>query len=932
MGFNQWVFDMSKEAFLALFAVLSLGLLSANSPPSFAQEKSGDIEEIVVTGVRGSIIRAADQKNAAQGLTDSVSAESLGKFPDLNLSESLQRVPGVTLNRNPNGEGEAINLRGLAPQFTRVEINGITALGNGADANINGRLGGNGGGREFNFEILPAELFSNATISKTASASQSEGGLAGVVALETPKGLSHDGFRFVASAQGNYSDKTEEVDPRVFFTVSNNFNGVFGAAFSVAYTDSQFRSDAIESGTWHRLAAITSNIDNDHEFADVLVARTPRLFSFLEERENTAFVLNLQYRPSEQVEVFMDILSAELTNEKNVVRPDIVLEGSPVRLAMDTNGDPVLLNVVNGIATRATFEGVQHRPSSRLVDIDDQFLQFSGGVRFTADQWTVTPFLGFSSREAEREHSLLSFRANNPDNSVRTGPDSYLTYELQGDYLNFRSALTDLRTDPEDFSLNVLIFRPTEDTDEETTLKLDAERDFELADSWGGTVKLGIRYNDKEKEVRAQEYRLRRDGNSDDVAGFELVSTLVDFEVDGSNDPFSQAGSIFTVDPDLYLKVFFPDGFNGVGSTGTTPGTSIDSRPGRGASRSYTVAEESFNAYVESTLDIEALSFNAGLRFVSTDQISSGSVVENQDQASERISPVSVKSDYVAFLPSISLRYEATESVLLRAAYSRTLTRANLPDLSPAESIFVPDATTLGIGRRGNPDLRPAFSNNIDLAAEWYFEDGGLLAISYFYKQIEDLIGVAVVDETRTFLPQVGNDLVTGPVRFNIPTNAASAEVTGVEFLVQQSLAFLGERWRNLGYLFNYTYTESEADFGVVNDVRAEGLPGLSKSSWNTGFYYDDGNLDVRLSYAWRERYLAAFSDDFGLPRFTDDFGQLDLSANYSFGEHLQLQLQVLNLTDENIISRAFVQGAGYLPYGVLDLNRRVLFGVRYFF
>lgn len=917
-----------REAVLTGFVVIAINGLALPSVQAQSPSDEDEIEEVVVTGVRASIIRAIDQKRLEQGLSDSISAEDLGKFPDLNLSESLQRIPGVALNRNPNGEGEAINLRGLAPQFTRVEINGVTALGNGADQNINGRLGGNGGGREFNFEILPAELFSNATVNKTASASQGEGGLAGSVSLDTNKPLDHEGFKFSGSVQGNYGDKNAAVDPRLFFGASNNFNGVFGISGALAHSTTNFRSDAIEGGTWHRLSAITNNVDAGDTNADVLVARTPRLFSFLEDRENTAGVLNLQYRPNDNIEVFGDLLFAELTNKKNAVRPDIVLEGSPVAVVLNDPDNPFV--VQNGIATGATFEGVQHRPSSRLVDINDQFFQASGGVKFTTGQWTITPFLGTVSREADRLHSLLSFRANDAAGAVRTGPEAYLTYRLEGDYLNFSSALTDLRTKPEDFSLNVLIFRPTVDKDKEDTFKLDFERNLENT-SGLANVKFGIRFNNKEKTVNAQEYRLRRTGGSDAVVGFEAVDVLVDFNVDGSNDPFSQRGQIFTVDPQLFLDVYFPNGFNGVNSTGLLAGTEIDNRPGRGASRSYSVIEETFNAYIESNFEQENFSFNAGLRFVSTDQQSNGSIVTNQDQSNEQISPVSISSSYERLLPSASLRYSFAEDLLFRAAYSLTLTRANLPDLSPAESIFVPDATTLGTGNRGNPNLRPSVSENIDIALEWYFEEASLLSIAYFHKQVDDLIGTTVSTETRTFLPQVGTDLVTGPVAFNVPTNAASATIEGFELSIQHSLSFLGEKLQPFGYLFNYTYTDSKADFGIVNDVRANGLPGLSKSSYNAAFYYDNGWLDVRLSYAWRERYLAAFSDDFALPRFIDDYGQLDLSANLAF-KNVQFQLQVLNLAAENIISQAFVQGTGYLPYGVLDTSTRVLFGVRYSF
>ena len=133
----------------------------------------------------------------------------------------------------------------------------------------------------------------------------------------------------------------------------------------------------------------------------------------------------------------------------------------------------------------------------------------------------------------------------------------------------------------------------------------------------------------------------------------------------------------------------------------------------------------------------------------------------------------------------------------------------------------------------------------------------------------------------------------------------------------------------NLGVLFNYTYADSSADFGREGDVRRTGLPGLSRNSYNASVYYDDGRLDARLSYAWRERYLAQFADDFGVPRFVDDFGQLDLSANYGISDALLVQFQVLNITEEQSVNQAT---SLYLPYGVTELDRRMFVGLRYSF
>ncbi len=195
--------------------------------------------------------------------------------------------------------------------------------------------------------------------------------------------------------------------------------------------------------------------------------------------------------------------------------------------------------------------------------------------------------------------------------------------------------------------------------------------------------------------------------------------------------------------------------------------------------------------------------------------------------------------------------------------------------------------------------------------------------MNYFYKDISGLIDTATFVESRVFPRQADGVLVTGDILFTQPENGISASIEGFELGYQKPLP------ANFGLLLNYTYADSEADFGGAGDVRSSGLPGLSRTSYNASLYYDDGTLDARISYAWRENYLAQFSDDFGVPRFIDDYGQLDLSANYRFSDNLLVQMQVLNLSEEQTINQAT---ARLQPYGVSELDRRVLFGVRYAF
>lgn len=874
--------------------ILATSIAMALSTSLYAQEESSkdkateDYEKIVVTGVKGSLSRALMQKRQSVGVVDAISAEDLGKFPDLNISESLQRVPGVTLNRNSNGEGQAINLRGLGPQFTRVEINGMSGTGNGSG----GRFGTSSGARGFNFELLAAELFSNVEIAKSPSASQVEGGMAGVVSLETPRPLSYDGFNATVSAQGNYSEFTGDTDPRGSLLLSHNIDDIFGIAFSIALSDTTFRSDTVEAGSW-RPGSSYGRGDSD-----ALIPNGTRYYNFMESRDTLGSTLTIQYRPKEDLEFTFDAIYANLDSERLANRNDMPIE----------NPGPVLsLNEANGVSTDGSFSGVQQRVGTNWIVTDEEFSQFSAKAEWTPDDnWVVTPFIGYSKRQADRQFDLYSFRLAD-ENGFDPG---VVSFDVRGDYVDFNSTTTDFTSNPDNFLFNVFILRPSSDEDKEFTTKLDFKRYFDIEGL--NSIEFGFRYADREKVKEQYQTRLQR--NVDDlraVPSLASASMLLPFSVSGSSAPSQQLAA----DPELIRNVFYPNG-------NAVAGTFIRDLYNLAAADNWSVEEKTFNAYVQANFEYEKVQFNVGLRLVDTEQISSGNSVINLFQPTEQILPISFSSDYRKYLPSFNLKYDISEELVMRATYSETLTRPNLPNLAPSESIRGIDEGG-GTGSKGNPGLKPFTSNNFDLGLEWYFDEESLLSANIFYKDIGGLIDTTSFVENRTFPRQSDGVIVEGPITFTSFANGVSAEIKGLELSYQQPV---GE---NFGVILNYTFADSSADFGADGDVRSTGLPGLSRSSYNASIYYDDGSLDAKLSYAWRERYLASFTDDFGVPRFTDDFGQLDFSANYGVNDNLQLQLQILNITNEQVINQST---ALYLPYGVNDLDRRVLFGARYSF
>jgi len=885
-------------------SVLSVLIALALGPTSVLAQQSSEqgattLDGISVTGVRASIQKSLVDKRNAPGIVDAISAEDMGKFPDLNLSESLQRIPGITLDRNSNGEGHAINLRGLGPEFTRVEINGMSGMSNGGES----RFGESEGGRGFSFEIFASELFSKATVYKTGLAEVDEGGLAGTVRLETPRPLDSEGTKFTGIALGNYSDTTSRTDPRTALLFSHNHNDIFGIAASIAWSEADFVSNSLEGGSWRPFAPSNTGTRASDEVRAAWNANGPRYYSFNEQRDTTGGTLTLQFKPSDILNITLDGLYGKLGSDRLAQRDDMAIEG----------GANIPSNTVieDGIIVSGDFTGIQQRVGANVYHTDETYKQAVMQLEWTPDEyWSIRPLIGYAKRQAERARDLYSFRLADGD----TFDPGTVSYERRGNFLDFRSTHTNFDSRPEDFLFNVFISRPSYDQDQEKQARVDVSRYFAGNDH---VLKFGARYNDHTKDRVASQWRLQRDGvPATSLPGLDSAYMYLPYRVKGSAAWVPTR--ILAVDKNKIQEVFFPNG-------APVAGTRIDVLNGFGAQETWSIQEKAASMWMQMDLNFSNWMLIPGLRYVRTEQISSGSDVANANLPTEVVTPVRVSKTYNGLLPSLTARYDVSNEVVLRAGYARTLTRPSLPSLAPSESVRGIDASG-GNGSRGNPALEPYYAHNLDLGAEWYFSSEGLVAANAFYKKISNFIDTRVFVEDRTFPRQADGVLVTGPITFTEPVNGVSASIKGIELTAQSRFSRLPGALSHLGGILNYSHTESSADFATEGDVRSQGLPGLSKNSINAVLYYDDGRLDARLAYAWRERYLANFSDNFGIPRFTDDYGQLDLSVNYRINANISILGQVLNLTKEQRIDHSSPR---YLPYAVAEVDRRYMLGLR---
>lgn len=448
----------NKRKLNKLYCSITLGLLSQfSTTTAIAQDQVDEslVEKIQVTGVRASLTKSLNEKRFSNKVVDVITAEDIGKFPEANLSEAIQRVPGVTINRNPTGEGSAINLRGLGPEFTSTEVNGMLA-------------GGTDGTRGFSFEIFPAELFNKVEISKSVTADQVEGGIAGSVALYTPTPLSIEETVFSVSAFNNYSDNTGTNSPKASIVFNKNWDDRFGINAAVVYANTDMQSNAVTGSSHTPLSAVWRGPavgQPGGPTAEEYSALYPRIESFahtFEERETLGATLTAQWAVNDDLEVVFRSLIGTIDSDNRTTVLDAPSE-SNITAVKD-------VVIENGVATQATLTGVQQRVGARQSLIDEKVKQFTLSAKWhLSDSLTFSPYIGYFGRDKSDSNDLFSFRRMEANGTFVPADVSYVMHD---DYLEWSTPGTDFASNPEEFVLNVFIRRPYEQSDSNTTLKL----------------------------------------------------------------------------------------------------------------------------------------------------------------------------------------------------------------------------------------------------------------------------------------------------------------------------------------------------------------------------------------------------------------------------------------------------------------------------
>lgn len=921
-------FTVRRGGTRLLAATSALVIATAAQAQDTPVEPASEAEEIVVTGFRASLDAALNVKRESVAAVDAIVAEDIAKFPDQNLAESLQRIPGISIQRD-GGEGRAITVRGLGSQFTRVRVNGLETIATSHDGAASNR------DRAFDFNVFASELFNSIVVHKTASAELDEGSLGAVVDLNTGNALAGKyGLTFVASAQGSYNDLSENWGPRVAGLIAfKSSDGTFGASLSAAYqkTDtlelgnntvrwSQARFDSV-NGTPCFQASVTNPAAQPNaggiyrqsaacdQAALAFHPRIPRYGEIRHDRERLGITAGIQWEPSDATKVAIDGLYSRFSEDREEKWGEVLLRSNERSIDVV---NPIYDSNNNMIA--ATLNDAWVRTEHFLKSSQTEFYQIGGSWKQeVSDSFRFSVIGGLSKSNADVPvETTFVF-----DDRDAQGY-SYDYRNMQFPKLTFGTSVTD----PANFQLAEIRDRPSNVTNKFRTVQLNTEWDV-VPEAL--TVKAGAVY----RRFTFDSVAFTRDtvvcgnGGADRVLGTITCSPSSAFGPSAVYGfPVGNMGEIFTLgragQPAGTTTQFLIPNLAAAAAF-----TKLYSRtPAVDAGNTRSVSEEVSGGYLQFDAkgDLFGLRYalNAGIRYVRTDQSSTG-------LSSGRA--VTVERDYDDWLPSVNVALFPHDDVIVRGAVSSVMTRPSLGNLTPGGSI---DGFNYNVNF-GNPFLEPFRATAFDVAVEWYFAPQSIFSVALFKKDVESFpLGVtrsgtfASTGLPTSIIPPSSPAAVNPEGRlWNITsiTNGTGANLKGMEVSLQAPFRFLPGFLSNFGGIINFTLVDSSAVYRVngpiVNPCVPTATPGvcnlgpnvqadrrhtlfnLSKKAINGTLYYEDSRFSARVSASYRDAFSDANSATGNVFEGYDETVNIDASVRYKVTDWVELSVEGVNLTDQ---------------------------------
>lgn len=873
-----------------------------------------DAGEIVVSGIRESLTKSLDVKRSSPRIVDAISSEDVGKFPDTNIAESVQRITGVQINRT-RGEGRTVNIRGLPSNFTLVTLNGRT---------IPNALFDSAASRSFDFSTLPSEFVSTLEVFKSPSAEVEDGGLSGVVNVRTPRALELRKHGLTLAAEAQYESNSGKVTPRLsaLYTgaiLDNRLGVTLGLAYSRRKPEAQQNEvnyTTVTEGQGLRGRG-RMDLNGDGVIEDGRQVRIPDSVFYTiyqEDIERISAIGALEFKPSESLTLTLDSFFSDLSIRSTRNPSNNQFYGAlSVRSAKT--------EVIGGIETATQFEveGADVRNNGRLEDSDGYIWSTNLGARWAKDSWTVDLSGAYSrSHQTLNNLNIANVMLGRARFTARPG-DKVSSIEYLNGFEQTRSNPTTARI----LNLNGAYDRQSKDRQYEA--RFDAR--YDIAGSFLQAIAVGAKYVDRAKYQDNYVLSVAPPGVSALYGGLPAGATPGSVSAAPFLGPLQAGSGVFL--GSYRGDAIFPTSWLTPDTRSFVYGLTKDQLVAAGA---YTndatgitdVSERTLALYGRADFAAGPVSGNVGLRAVRTSQRTVGvrpdlsAITFEIGGGFTRVppaAPIAVERSYWDFLPSLNVKYDLSPELVLRFGASRTLARPNLGEISPTTRADGNDRVIT----ENNPDLAPFRSTNLDATAEWYFARSSLVGASLFYKDIQSLIRreSTLLDLPVTYVYPDGTRAVQQlQFRRSRLVNGAGVKVKGVELFYQQAFTFLPAPFDGLGAILNYTFIDN-------SDPRQ--LTAASKHNVNATAYYEKGPIGLRVSYSWRSGFLSDVAELPLMSQETRGFGTLDATLNVKLLENASIVLQAVNLTDADE-SRHYDTG---LPSYYLDTGRRFTLGAR---
>lgn len=906
---------VSKKSWLLGTAALAL----AATMPAIAQDTATDEEDeqatldvVTVTGIRGSIQNSLNAKKNATSIVEAISAEDIGKLPDLSIADSLARLPGVTAQR-VRGRSQQISIRGLGPDFSLALWNGREVVSAGNNRGVE-------------FDQFPSELVSQGIVYKTPDATLAATGIAGAVDLRTVRPLDYTERKLNFSGKYALNDN-DQLNPdfdedgyRLFGSyIDQNANGTIGwsLAATIQSNPTQFTS--------RELKTADNQTSVDPATGLVYPTDNPRTGVVSREFERTSVAGALQFEPNDRWQTTIDAFYTDTEDAgifRGVETPIASWSTAQFRNTTGTSGfaDAAIYDNVTTFL-RTDTEG--NTAEIFAVGLNSSY-QVSDKLKLTGDYARST-----------LERSDIDYESYAGTGFAGAGPtDTYgFNFDDDGEYglaagLDYTDPGVVMLTDPGGWGQVGFIKEPNID-DELNQLRLEAE--YDLDNKFISSVKAGVLLTDREKNFDSNENFIR--------AGSSFVNGALTVPADrivGATNSGSIGLDIIAYDPSSFLTD---------GTYMLSPANDVE----------WTVEEEIQTFYamanIETTFNNVPVFGNFGFQYAETEQSSTDSLTGN------------AAVSYENFLPSANLSFEVSPDTFMRFAAARTVTRARMDQLAANRSItnnplvctdvdgdgvfteqFGPGGVPIFDGDQnvcfsqsgGSTTLEPYLATSFDFSFEKYFDPTTAISFAVFHKDLDDWIvdvttrgvdlseslALAGVDGTLASNPEFATGSVSGPQNF------AEGTITGFEATLRLGLdRFLPEQLAGFGVNASYTYSDNE----LTNELGSTDIPGYSDTVWSGDLYYENHGWRSRVSARNRSGFLSEIQNFDGSLSGAQAQEEtiVDLQIGYEWEEGslegVGVNFEVFNLTNEPFVTENVTTNSG-----VVFPSRHELYGTTY--